>query len=68
VTGRSVDAIRHARPAGVGALRLRGVLSEPLLPLAGGTLVLAAAVGLASEALLALSCGLFAGYSLSGST
>ena len=54
--------------AGVSALGLRHALSEPLLPVAAGTLVLAAALGLTSETLLALSCGLLAGYSLSGST
>lgn len=55
-------------PVGASALWLRSPLSEPLVPVAAGTLLLAAALALTSEALLALSCGLFAGYSLSGST
>lgn len=43
-------------------------MSQPLLPVAAGTLALAAALVVASEVLLVLSCGLFAGYSVSGST
>ena len=63
-----MHSTRHAALQRVASPALRRLLSEPLLPVAAGTVVLAAALATASEALLALSCGLLAGYSLSGST
>jgi len=63
-----MHSTEHAAPVRAARPALRWVLSEPLLPVAAGTFLLAAGLALTSEALLALSCGLFAGYSLSGST